>query len=266
MFNFNIILTEKCNARCSHCYMSSDNGFSTKSLSKEQIDVIVEKMPEDTKIVVFTGGEVFLEKELLHYSIRRVKELRPNAEVGVESNGIYLYNNLIEAKNELKVLKELGVSFMRFSDDVFHEQGGVNLEKVRNLKQLEDEDTPTIKFLVQDTALAIGKAKNLPEEQKAVMNCMNSEKSLENPYLFLDIDGNVFICAWKCSPAIANIFNDNWQTLVSQLESNLNKLILAGKIEEAVNLVEPNNAELNLQYSKEKGQCMLCNKVFKGEE
>lgn len=263
MFSFNVILTEKCNARCSHCYMSA--GVSKKSLSKEQIDLFLSKIPVNTKTIVYTGGEVLLEKELLHYAIKESKRVCPDAQIGVETNGIVLYNNLQKAVEELEFLKEIGVDFVRFSDDEFHAQGGVNLEKVRELKKLESEKTPTIKFLVQETALAIGKAKDLPEEKQAVMNCMNNDSSVQNPYLFLDIDGGVHICTWKCAPAVGNIFENDFQTVLSKLEDEFFKLILSGKIEDAVDMVQPESKEANRAYAKSKGQCMLCNKIFKGE-
>ncbi len=266
MFSFNIILTERCNAKCSHCYMS-DDGYSKKlSLTKSQIDNLFEKIPADTKTIVFTGGEVFLEKDLLYYAIKKAKKVNDNIEIGVESNGIILYNGSEDyAKKELEELKNVGVSFIRFSDDSFHEDGGVDLNRVRALKKLESYKTPKIKFLVQTTALAIGRAKTLEKEKQAKMNCMNSENSVENPYLFLDICGNVFTCAWKCAPKISNIFENDFQDVIINLKKDVNKLILAGKIEEAAKLYAPSEYKENKKFLEENGQCLLCNKIFKGE-
>ena len=54
-----------CNANCSHCYMRTDKILKKKSLSKEDINVIVKKMPINTSTVVLTGGEIFLVKDIL---------------------------------------------------------------------------------------------------------------------------------------------------------------------------------------------------------
>lgn len=266
MFRFNIILTERCNAKCSHCYMSNDNSQKSLSLTKLQIDDLFQKIPKETETIVFTGGEVFLEKDLLYYAIKKAREIGDNIEIGIETNGIVLYNcNEAQAREEFEKLKTAGVSFVRFSDDSFHEDGGVDLKKVRDLKKYESEKTPKIKFLVQNTALAIGRAKNLEKEKQSKMNCMNDENSVKNPYLFLDIHGNVFTCAWKCAPKISNIFEKDFEDVLINLQKDINKMILSGEIEKAVKIYAPNDYKENKKFLKENGQCLLCNKVFKGE-
>ena len=74
MYKFNIILTEVCNANCSHCYMNLNSNKHKKTMSFEDINKIVEKMPIDTLSVTLTGGEVFLVKELLFYTIKKIKK------------------------------------------------------------------------------------------------------------------------------------------------------------------------------------------------
>ena len=264
MFSFNLILTERCNAVCSHCYMSANEKTAKKTMSEEMLSTIIEKFPEDTKTVVFTGGEVYLAKDLLYHAINLVHQKNSNIEIGVESNGIWFYRNLELAQKEFENLKAAGVSFVRFSDDIFHAQGGVDLEKVRALKSFESEKTPKIKFLVQTQAFGIGRAESLPEELKSKNNCMNNENSLNNPYLFLDIDGSVFTCAWKCCPKIGNMAHDSWQSIIDSLALPTNKLILQGKIEEAV----IQNTNLTIEecknYSAKEGQCKLCHNTFQG--
>lgn len=264
MFSFNLILTERCNAVCTHCYMSANEKTAKKTMSRENLSSIIEKFPIDTKTVVFTGGEVYLEKDLLYFAINAVHQKNPNIEIGVESNGIWFYKNLEIAQKELEHLKSAGVAFIRFSDDIFHSQGGVDLEKVRALKILENDNTPKLKYLVQSQAFGIGRAESLPEELKSKNNCMNSSNSISNPYLFLDIDGNVFSCAWKCCPKIGNMIHDSWDSIVDSLSEPTNNLILQGKIEEAAS----NNSNLTIQdceaISQQEGQCKLCFDTFNG--
>lgn len=262
MYSFNIILTEICNANCSHCYMA--NSKKNKTMAKESIKTIIDKMPKNTQRVIFTGGEVFLKEEILLYSIDLIKQKFKNIVIGIESNGIIFYKNIINAKAKFKYLKNMGVSFIRFSDDPFHEMGGVDLKKVRGLEKIGKEAKLEIKYLVQSKALPIGKAESLEEKYKDIKNCMNKNESVENPYLFLDVDGNVFVCPWKCMPPIGNMFNDSWEEIENNLKLDFNKLILVGKIEEAINLLEENESlkKNNIDYSKKNGQCMLCIKKF----
>lgn len=266
MYSFNIVLTELCNANCSHCYMNNNSTRKKKTLFKENIDIIIEKIPKNTRTVVLTGGEIFLVKDLLYYSINRIKKTNPNITIGLESNGIYLYNDVDNAKNELIKLKNLGVNFIRFSDDPFHMDGGVDLNKVRSLKNLENNQSPIIKYLVQDKAVPLGKAKDLSNEEKAISNCMNKKTSIDNPYLFIDIMGNVYTCAWKCVPSVGNILNDEFEKIVDNLSKKLNKLILSGEIENAISYLTKENIAKLRKLSKKNGQCSLCIKYLEGKK
>jgi len=262
MFSFNIILTEICNVKCSHCYMASSN--SRKTLTKENIKTIIDVMPDNTKSVVLTGGEIFLVWDLLIYTVTQLRSKFPDIIIGLESNGIALYRGIETAKEKLKWLKQCGATFIRFSDDPFHEAGGVDLESVRKLKELELEVGLEIKYLVQTKALAIGNGATLDEEYKEKKNCMNTPSTVENPYLFLDVDGNVFICTWKCVPPIGNMINGSWEEIINNLKYDFSKLVLSGQIEEAINSIEKDETKQkeNIEYSKQNGQCMLCYKNF----
>lgn len=257
MYYFNIILTEKCNANCSHCYMGNRKN-NLKSLSKIQVDRIINEIPKNTKKIVLTGGEIFTEKDLLMYTIRRIHEIG-KIEIELESNGIYFYKN-----NTLEKLKEFNdkISSIRFSDDPFHKEGGVDLQKVRELKKYQPELKYEIKYLVQNKALKIGNAKKLDDNLLKKCNCMNTKETLKNPYFFLDIKGNVYLCAWKLISPIGNIFSDKMSEIIERLNISFNKKILEGEIEEAFAL---NNGkkEQYKEYTEKYGQCMLCEKFHK---
>lgn len=261
MNHFNIILTECCNAKCSHCYMAN-NSTKKKSLTKEQINIIAEKIANNTTSVTLTGGEVFVCKDLLYYSIKKIKEVAPSINIEIESNGIYLYNmeNPVE---ELVKLKEMYVSSIRFSDDPFHKMGGVNLEKVRGLKKLESDNTPVIKYLYQTKAVAIGKAENLDLNDIAKANCMNKPTTINEPYFFLDIEGNVYLCPWKCSLVVGNIFNNSIEELIENSKRGINKYIIKGNIEKAISKYAGVDINVISKESKENGQCYLCKKYLK---
>lgn len=262
MYSFNIVLTELCNACCTHCYMSVDSKKKRKTLSKEDINIIIKKIPEKTNIIVLTGGEIFLVKDILYYTINKIKEKKENIIIGLESNGIHLYNNLDNCKNELKKLKEMGVDFIRFSDDPFHADGGVDLIKVRKLKDMETSMSPIIKFLVQDKAVPIGKAKKLSTKNISKANCMNTISTKNNPYLFINIEGDIFTCAWKCVPPIGNILKEDWNNIAKKLYLDHNQLILTGKVEEAISKVIGKDITILKTEGKKYGQCSLCIKYF----
>lgn len=261
MYRFNIIITESCNANCSHCYMG--NNKNPKSMTKKEIETIISKIPNNTESVVLTGGEIFLHKDLLFYAIKKLKEYNNKITIKLESNGIYFYKNFDLAKEKLIELKNIGVESIRFSDDPFHSSGGIDLEKVRNLKKLEDNKTPLIKYLVQDKALAIGKGKELNIKEVENRNCMNNQKTVENPYFFVDVKGNIYICTWKCIPPIGNILKEDMNIIIDRLNEKFNNLILQGKIIDAMSLINNND---HSEFVKKHGECLLCDKIFKLDE
>lgn len=262
MYSFNIILTERCNANCSHCYMKKNK--VVKTLAFDDIKRIIDNMPNNTKTIVLTGGEIFLVYDLLIDTIKYINTKFECIDIGLESNGIYLYDDITRAKKILVDLKKMGVKFIRFSDDIFHERGGVQLDKVRGLKKLENEETPIIKYLVQNKALGIGNGSNLLENEKTTMDCMNRNDTVFNPYIFLDIDCNAYVCTWKCIPPLGNMLND-FEIIEKNLSKDFFQLIMKGKIEEAINIYN-SNLEGNYKFSRENGQCMLCYKSFDKEK
>lgn len=260
MYKFNIILTEMCNANCSHCYMNLNSNKHKKTMSFQDIDKIVEKMPINTISVTLTGGEIFLVKELLFYTIKKIKKKNKDIKIELESNGIYFYKNK-NSKELFVELKKMGVDSIRFSDDLFHKDGGVDLEKVRNLKQYESYNTPIIKFLVQDKVVNIGKAKKLDDKYIEKRNCMNTNKTINTPYLFLDVNGDVYICTWKCIPPLGNLITDSFDSIEKKLGDDFFKLILSGNILDAINLVNKKE-EYNKKIIDDCGECSLCDRTF----
>lgn len=258
MFSFNIILTELCNANCTHCYMSNSIKMKKRTMTKSEVNTIIDKMPRNTKTIVFTGGEVLLKLDLLYYSIAKAKSKFSKANIGIESNGIVLYKNEAMAKKIIDKLSDLGVNFIRFSDDPFHASGGVDLEKVRMLKKYQASGLE-IKYLVQNSAVKLGNAEALDQKYISKNNCMNTNDSSNNPYLFLDVNGNVFPCAWKCVKNVGNLINDSWNEICDNLNTDFIKLILLGKIEEAYG-----GFNSNYKFTSKYGQCALCIKRHGG--
>lgn len=264
MYKFNIILTEFCNANCTHCYMNFNSKKKRKTMSFDDIDKIIEKLPKNTDSITLTGGEVFLVKTLLLHTIKKIKEKDSSIKIELESNGQYLYNSS-DIKNVLIELKNIGVDSIRFSDDLFHSEGGIDLDKVRDLKKYESEETPIIKFLVQNKVLGIGNATKLDKKYIEKRYCMNSKNTINNPYLFLDINGNVYICTWKNIPPLGNLIDDDFDTIIQNMKNDFFKLILQGKVLDAINMID-NNKEYNTNIANNDGECVLCYKIFKSGE
>ncbi len=58
-------LTLACNIKCKHCYLEADHQNRNKELSINEIDKLLDEMAElGVIIIVLTGGEIFLRKDL----------------------------------------------------------------------------------------------------------------------------------------------------------------------------------------------------------
>ena len=74
MYKFNIVLTEVCNANCSHCYMNLNSKKKKTTMSFADVDNIINKIPNDTISITLTGGEIFCVQKLLFYTIKKIKD------------------------------------------------------------------------------------------------------------------------------------------------------------------------------------------------
>lgn len=274
-YSFNIILTELCNLHCTHCYMNaSDDPTKMRTLSASDLQKIIENLPENTEEIILTGGEVYLQKELLYNAIKLLRKRFSslnNVKVMIETNGTLFYENDDEIISELSRLSNMGVNSIRLSDDVFHKEGGIDPLKVRHVSDIAKVKKLNIdiKYLILDKVLPIGRGASISAEYKDKMNCMNSIKSRKFPHIFLDINGNAYLCAWKCIPAIGNLITENWKYIEKNLdESILQQSILSGEIRltNKIHCKSQRNKELFNRINRiilEEGECMACNSLFK---
>ncbi len=265
MARFNIILTEICNAYCSHCYMNANSLGMRSTMKNEDIKSIINNMPNNTEKVVLTGGEVFLKEDLLFFALKEIRKRFADTEIEIESNGKSFYENKDKTIKTLKRLMEYKVDSIRFSLDVFHQMGGIDLCKVKSIKDTAKGLDIKIKFLEQDSAVPFGRAKMLEERYHRKSMCMNNVETLKNPYVFVDVKGNCYFCTWKISESFGNLIEENFEKLYEKL-TDLQKNILIGNIDKVIKIYsEGNTKKINdlEKIAREKGQCLACELMFK---
>ena len=268
-YRISIMLTEACNLRCSHCYMSAN--AKGKTLSKEEIDNMIDNLPINCLRISITGGEPYMCKEKLYYILKKIKQKFAGKmpEVRVETNGMFFYHDDNMVIKEIENLINMGVTTLRLSDDEFHQQGGLDIQKLRNVEKVVKENNLNIvvSTLFQDKAVAFGRAKTLNNEKLDKKTCLNRKESLIIPYFYTTINGDVSTCAWKCAPALGNCFKNSWEEIVDNLNSPLQTAIINSDILEVANIVSKGDKK-KFEYLKSiietKGQCMACKEMFKG--
>lgn len=268
-YRISIMLTEACNLRCNHCYMSANAKGET--LSIEEIDNMIDNLPFNCLRISITGGEPYMCKEKLYYILKKIKQKFASKapEVRLETNGFFFYHDDDTIIKEVENLINLGVTTLRLSDDEFHQQGGLDIQKLRNIEKVIKEKNLNIvvSTLFQDKAVAFGRAKTLTQDKLDKKTCLNRKESLIIPYFYTTINGDVSTCAWKCSPSLGNCFKNSWEEIVDNLNSPLQTAIINSDILEVANIVCKGDKE-RFEHLKNiietKGQCMACKEMFKG--
>jgi MoaA/NifB/PqqE/SkfB family radical SAM enzyme len=116
--NLEIIVTSSCNIKCRHCIYDCQP-TSREKLSNSVIKDLIRQAAtiSSFRSVVFTGGEAFLEYDILVESIALCEEL--GLESSVVTNGFWAQNSQI-TKQKLKQLK--GLRTLNVSTDSFHQE------------------------------------------------------------------------------------------------------------------------------------------------
>lgn len=270
-YKISIMLTERCNLRCSHCYMSANTLGNT--LTIEQINTLIEKLPYNAKRISITGGEPYMCKKELYYILQCIKKKfgkEKDLDIRVETNTTFFYQSKESIEKELRLLIGLGVTTLRVSDDKYHIDGGLDPNKLKKVKEvIVNNKLPIIySCLYQESAVSFGRAKDLPKEEQEKMNCLNRSDSLSVPYFYSTIDGDISTCAWKCAPILGNIFKDSFDIIINNLNNPIQLAILNSNIKKVIDIVCKDDSQKHqkiLKILEDEGQCMACQAMFKGK-
>jgi pyruvate-formate lyase-activating enzyme len=128
--NIEIVVTSRCNIKCRHCIYDCQP-FSTEQLSKSAIENLIKQAAKlnSLRSVIFTGGEAFLEYDILVENIALCEEL--GLESSVVTNGFWALDTHI-TNQKLKKLK--GLRTLNVSTDSFHQEF-VSVDRIRNVIQ-----------------------------------------------------------------------------------------------------------------------------------
>lgn len=123
-----VIVTSRCNIKCRHCIYDCQP-FSTEQLSKSAIKDLIKQAAKlnSLRSVIFTGGEAFLEYDILIENIALCEEL--GLESSVVTNGFWALDSHITTQR-LKKLK--GLKILNVSTDSFHQEF-VPVDRIRNI-------------------------------------------------------------------------------------------------------------------------------------
>lgn len=266
-YRISIMLTEVCNLNCSHCYMNANHNGRT--LSFEEIDTLINNLPAGCLRISITGGEPYTCKKKLYYMIKKIRNKfsKEETELRIETNGSFFYQSKDSIRKEVQNLIDMNVNTLRLSNDEFHAKGGLNIDKLHNIEDVVKEFNLNIDVstLVQNNAVAFGRAKKLEKEKLGSKHCLNKKESMAIPYFYTTVDGEVSTCAWKCTPILGNCFTNSWEEIVNNLNTPIQRAIIQSDILEVARILFGKDEKRFNNYKNiidEQGQCVACREMF----
>lgn len=127
-------ITNKCNLKCSYCYFFEDSvNISKKEPSYSELINYIDQAEEiGAKLIIFSGGEA-----LLHPDIFKILEYGSTPKM-LLTNGLLLTEEIIEKLNNIKLLKDVKVSFDGFDGHDKHRGKGTSKLVMEKLSLLDD--------------------------------------------------------------------------------------------------------------------------------
>jgi len=143
-------LTQRCNARCKHCFIDFDNPDTFKDeLTTKEIEKLTKSFGNELYSVYLTGGEPFLRKDVAEVVFAYCKNTAVGS-VNIATNGMFTdaVRSFIDKFRAAKLGKRLMISI---SIDNFEEQhdenrrvAGLNKRALATYRMLADYDDPLI--------------------------------------------------------------------------------------------------------------------------
>lgn len=131
----NIVYSFTCNIQCAHCIVEGGPHNKEKFALDKAKDILYHAALNGKKMVVLTGGEIFLFYDELLELIKCAKKY--NFYIAVETNGFWAINEK-KVKDTLSTLKQLGLNEIYTSADAFHMQF-VPIENIILLRKISHE-------------------------------------------------------------------------------------------------------------------------------
>lgn len=147
-------LTKKCNLRCPHCYMDAGRKAARELTTRECLDLIVEMKRLGNEMLILTGGEPLLRKDI--YDIARCASDQ-GIWVVMGTNGVLVTDRVAEKMVECGV-KGVGISIDSIDPEKHNTfRGGPNAWEY-SVRALEICRAHGLQVLVQTTVMEMNRA------------------------------------------------------------------------------------------------------------
>ena len=97
------LITDRCNLRCKHCYLSSSSIPRIPELPTQEVKKIIDKIAESgVFIIYFTGGEPFIRNDFMEI-LKYTSDSGMN--IGISTNGTLLTSKMISKMTHFRITR-----------------------------------------------------------------------------------------------------------------------------------------------------------------
>ncbi len=290
---FSILVTEKCNRSCKHCYGSfGPDPKKGREMPFNKVKDYIDQIPNHkTNTLVITGGEPFLYEEfdnIIKYADNVRDEKGYPRRIETSTNG-YWAEKIKPTFNRLFDLKEEGLDFIRFSNEPYRPKKDQSTARVIGYFYELFSEEEELKSALPEVGTEpgyfinpIGRAKKLPKEkwfkretEKGRQSCSldgwavhlykqkNPDSDIkEIPKSVLASPDGMFLCN-----EVANVIKmGEYGDPISSVEKNVKKLdriitlFCAYGPKKSYEFLRKEFTELNLPEAEH--SCIACNQLF----
>lgn len=252
-YSLDMNITDLCNIQCSHCYMKKRDLFLTFQHAK----IILDKLPQSLKRIVLSGGEPFLNYDVMYQIVDYARKRFGNTvKIRISSNGKFFYETDDEIIAELRHMESSSINQILLSNDKYHIDAGIKLERLIRIGELATENNLKIKvkYLNIGNEAPVGESKERDENKIEKKKCLNRPENVFSPYLFTKTDGNVYVCAFRSLESLGNLFYDDWNIIANNIQKQY--AYLCGNV--MPEIIRKDSSNKNCENFLKYGECYLC--------
>ncbi len=142
-------ITNKCNAKCKHCFINFDDPKIREELTLKEIKRLTQNLGHSLFNVNLTGGEPFLRKDILEIVLLYFKNTSTKS-IFISTNGMFteaiknFIDGFISAKVNSKIMFSISIDNFEIKHDSNRRVKGLFKNAIKTYKMVQSYDAPKI--------------------------------------------------------------------------------------------------------------------------
>ena len=226
MLDLYCVVTENCNLKCRHCYMSAGPRKKHTTIDPENFRKLLRNLPVEQTKLALSGGEILTEEAKLRQYIADVEIMNESRgsykkiEIELQTNGFWL-----KRKNAVKLLqffKEKKIQAIDItSDDRYHSEQKLELTPAEI--QMARSFFPGLIYrgVGAKDVIPLGRAKTMENKSFYLTSYDNECKiAINQKALTIRNNGKVYPCCYPMFSLEGNVFEEPLETILKRAKKH----------------------------------------------